>query len=290
MIRLEAPGKLNLSLLVGPPRDDGYHPLDSVVQTIEWCDTLELEPIEDDTDTVTILGAELDPEDDLVRKALSALREEIKVPPLAIRLEKSLPLGAGLGGGSTDAAAAILGAGRIAGIDAQRLPAVAIRVGADVPLFLTGGTLRMGGVGDLITPLRALTGLAVAVVVPRFGLSTSDVYRKWDEMEGPIGPSVDPSRAPPALRDGMPLRNDLVPAAITLEPMLGDFMADVSAAWGSPVFMTGSGSACFGYFPTVDEASDAATAVGGLCEQCRGADLRPRGVLAMVEGEGGEDR
>jgi 4-diphosphocytidyl-2-C-methyl-D-erythritol kinase len=161
------------------------------------------------------------------------------------------------------------------------LPGIATRIGADVPLFLTGGTLRMGGVGDVITLLRPLDGFAVAVAVPPFGLSTVEVYRRWDQLEGPTGLALDPREAPPSLRDGMPLRNDLLPAALSVEPLLGDFMADLKEAWGIPVSLTGSGSGCFGYFTTVEEASDAAQAVVSISEVGRGVGLRRRGV-AMV--------
>jgi 4-diphosphocytidyl-2C-methyl-D-erythritol kinase len=76
----------------------------------------------------------------------------------------------------------------------------------------------------------------------------------------------------------MPLRNDLLPAAVSLDPRLGDFMADLRAAWGTGVCLTGSGSACFGYFPDLDEATDAASMVESTCAVSRGVDLRSRGV------------
>ncbi|HEX9762547.1 MAG TPA: 4-(cytidine 5'-diphospho)-2-C-methyl-D-erythritol kinase [Acidimicrobiia bacterium] len=279
MTRAEAPGKLNLSLLVMSPRADGYHPVDSLVQTIEWCDVLEMEQVDERADVMTVTGADqLDPDDNLVLRALREVRRDTAVPTLSIALEKSLPIAAGLGGGSSDAAATILGAGRLTGLASEVLPSIATRVGADVPLFLIGGSLRLGGVGDVITPVEPLSGFSVVIVVPRFGLSTAEVYRRWDELGGPTGEAVADQESPPALRGGMPLRNDLLPAALSLEPILGDFMADVRAAWGTPVCLTGSGSACFGYFATVEEAAHAAESVAALCETGRGVELRPQGV------------
>lgn len=272
----EAPGKLNLSLLVQPPRSDGLHPLDSLVQTIEWCDVLEVELGEDGRDHL-----ESDIEGNLVTKALALSREFGNVPPLDLRLEKNLPVAAGLGGGSSDAAAALLAAhdfGQVAHVD---LPAVASRVGADVPLFLTGGTVLMSGVGEEIDVVRRAEGFAVAIVVPDFGLSTSDVYRRWDEMEGPTGEEAPEAGLPPSLRGRMPMRNDLLPAAIDVEPLLGDFMADVRAEWAGSVFLTGSGSACFGYFATLDEAADAADSVSHVARTTHAASLRPHGVAAL---------
>jgi 4-diphosphocytidyl-2-C-methyl-D-erythritol kinase len=277
MRRYEAPAKLNLALLVHPPDSDGHHPLESLVQTVEWCDLLEVSPGEG-SDHLEVLGADLDPEDNLVLRALEAVRKRHAVPALSMQLTKEIPLAAGLGGGSSDAAAALLAAGDFGEVERQTLSDVAPEVGADVALFLTGGTLEMSGRGEVVEPLPPLEGFAVAVAIPDFGLSTAEVYRRWDEMEGPTGEVVAEHLAPPTLRGGMPLRNDLAPAAISLEPRLGDFMADLRALWGTAVCLTGSGSACFGYFPTVDEAADAATAATSLADLTRPAALRHRGV------------
>jgi 4-diphosphocytidyl-2-C-methyl-D-erythritol kinase len=267
----EAPAKLNLSLHVRPPRGDGYHPLESLVQTIGWCDRLEVEEGERE-DSLEIEGADLEVEGNLVLKAVAAVRATTEVVPMAMRLVKSIPVEAGLGGGSSDAAAALLAAGNPS-------PDLAATVGADVPLFLTGGSLVMSGIGDVIEPFEPpLSGFAIAVVVPEFWLSTVDAYRRWDELEGPQGGAVPPGDLPPPLRDGMPMRNDLLPAALSVEPRLGDFMADVRAAWGTSVALTGSGSACFGYFGTPDEAHSAASAVSDLCREAKGVELRPHGV------------
>lgn len=267
MTNYEAPAKLNLSLHVSPARSDGYHPLDSMVQTIQWCDRLEVEEAEGHD------NFEPNIEGNLVEKAVNGLRRLSSVPPLTMRLSKEIPTEAGLGGGSSDAAAAIRAVGDICGLEEQVLRSTAADLGADVPLFLTGGTLRMTGVGDIIESQQPLIGFAVGVVVPDFGLSTAEVYRRWDEMGGPEGQDHPQDALPPALRDGMPMRNDLLPAAVDVEPLLGDYMSDVSASWGIPVAMTGSGSACFGYFATIDEAAGAAEEYGG-----RGVELRATGV------------
>ena len=276
MTSYEAPAKVNLSLLVSPPRSDGYHPLASLVQTVEWCDTLRVARGEEGRDDL-----ESEIEDNLVSRALAVVREFGSVPPLRVQLVKEIPIAAGLGGGSSDAAAALKAAADFGSVPSDFLPAAASRVGADVSLFLTGGTLMMSGVGDEIESVLPASGFAVAIVVPGFGLSTGDVYRRWDELEGPEGRPLDDDRLPPSLRGRMPMRNDLLPAALSVEPALGDFMADVAAVWGSTVALTGSGSACFGYFPTLDEAEDAASAVTHLTDQGRGAALRPHGVARL---------
>jgi 4-diphosphocytidyl-2-C-methyl-D-erythritol kinase len=272
----EAPAKLNLSLLVEPPKAEGYHPINSLVQTIEWCDRLEVEEAEDDD--LTVVGDKLDPEDNLVRKAVEAARRLRPVPPLSIHMEKRIPIGAGLGGGSSDAAATLVAAFSFGVATDAETAEAASSLGADVPLFLIGGTILMSGYGEVIEAQPALDGLAVAVAVPDFSLSTAEVYRRWDELEGPTGETASLISLPPPLRGPMPIRNDLTPAAMDLEPALGDFMADLRGLWGSAVLMTGSGSACFGFFTDRGEADDAARAVSGWSRVAFGADLRDRGV------------
>jgi 4-diphosphocytidyl-2-C-methyl-D-erythritol kinase len=274
----EAPAKLNLSLLVRPPRDDGYHPLESLVQTVEWCDLLQVERGEEGADTFAS-----DIEDNLVERALAEVRKTMSVPPLQLSLAKEIPMEAGLWGGSSDAAATLLAVSDLIQVDRDELVRVGSRVGADVPLFFIGGTLMMRGIGEVIEPVTPLDDFAVAVVVPEFGLVTREVYDRWDRMQGPEGTAVPDDRLPPSLRGGMPMRNDLLPAALELEPRLGDFMADVAAVWGTAICLTGSGSACFGYFATLDEAVDAAEAVAGLTREGRGVELRSRGVSSVQD-------
>ncbi len=278
MPRYEAPAKLNLSLLVRPARDDGYHPLESLVQTVGWCDLLQVERGEEGDDTFAS-----DIEDNLVERALAEMRKTVGVPPLHLSLFKEIPMEAGLGGGSSDAAATLLAVSDMIHVDRDEISRIGSRVGADVPLFFIGGTLRMSGIGEVIEPVTPLDDFAVAVVVPEFGLATREVYHRWDRLEGPEGARVADDGLPPSLRGGMPMRNDLLPAALDLEPRLGDFMSDVASVWGTPVCLTGSGSACFGYFATLDEASDAAGAVADLTRAGRGVELRSRGVSRVED-------
>jgi 4-diphosphocytidyl-2-C-methyl-D-erythritol kinase len=281
VIAYEAPAKLNLSLLVSPPASSGYHPIQSLVQTVEWCDVLEVALGEEGSDRL-----ESGIEDNLVSRALYVARELADVPPLAMRLDKEIPVAAGLGGGSSDAAAALRAAAELGALSGDALVAAASRVGADVSLFLTGGTVMVSGFGEVVEGVDPLGDFAVAVVVPGFGVSTKEVYGRWDLLDGPEGEAVPDSLLPPSLRGRMPVRNDLVPAVLDLEPRLGDFMADVSAVWGSAVCLTGSGSACFGYFATLAEAADAASAVSDLTYEGRGVSLRPVGVSKRVHERG----
>ncbi|MGH8950327.1 MAG: 4-(cytidine 5'-diphospho)-2-C-methyl-D-erythritol kinase, partial [Acidimicrobiia bacterium] len=207
MTTYESPAKLNLALLVESPRSDGYHPLQSLVQTIEWIDRIEVEEAEEDRFEVD--DADLDPEDNLVVQSIRALRDRGFVPPLDIRLGKQIPQGAGLGGGSSNAAATLAAAAELARLPRSIVDEMAPSIGSDVPLFLTGGTMLVRGVGEVVHSQPPLTGFSVAVAVPPFEMSTPDVYRRWDQLEGPSGEVQSPAWLPPVLRDGIPIRNDL---------------------------------------------------------------------------------
>lgn len=276
----EAPAKLNLDLRVGSVERDGFHPLRSLVQTIDWTDRLTVE--ESDEDHLDLAGAEL-PEggENLVWQAVEALALRRR-PRLHIRLVKSIPIAAGLGGGSADAAATLLAVGEMLRLGRRRISAVAAEVGADVPFLLTGGTAVLEGYGERVTALDPLSGFAVAVAVPPFELATPDVYRRWDEMGGPVGTELTGAALPPALRRHDELRNDLTPAAASLRPELRDWMADLGGRWERPVMMSGSGPACFGFFLDRDEA---AGAVAGLSEHrgAQAADLRRQGPTRVEE-------
>lgn len=284
MSRYEAPAKLNLALHVFPPKDDGYHPVHSLVQTIEWCDLLTIDEGAEE-DAFEISGLEVATENNLVMRALGEVRSLVSVSPLALDLEKRIPPDSGLGGGSSDAAATLRALADVVALRESGMLEIARRLGADVALFLKGGTLEVTGIGEELTPRRGLEPVAFAVAVPEIILSTAEVYRRWDEMEGPEGEAIPDPLLPPALRAGMPMRNDLLPAALDLEPLLGDFMADLRRIWGGAVSMTGSGSACFGYFATLDEAIDAALAATPHSTIARGVAPRPRGVARVDHAE-----
>lgn len=255
MSEWEAPAKLNLDLRVGARDAAGLHPLRSLVQAVEWSDLVVVE--EGEEDHLDVAGADV-PEggENLVWKAVEAFGFASR-PRLHIRLDKRIPVAAGLGGGSSDAAAALRAVADLVDAPAGMAEEVAARVGADVPFFLTGGTARMEGHGEILTSLPPLEGFAVGVVVPPYQLSTADVYRRWDEMDGPVGQEVSRHHLPPALRAHGELRNDLTPAACILSPELGDWMQELSTLWERPVFMSGSGPASFAYFLDHDEAEGA---------------------------------
>ena len=263
-MQLDAFAKVNLSLRLRPRDGTGRHPLHSLVQSIDWADGLVLDGAAADAFTVRGLPAPAD-ESNLAWRALEAARASAgaRRAPVALTLDKHIPLAAGLGGGSADAAAVLaLAAARYGLAPAQRA-ALAPGLGADVPFCLVGGTCLVEGHGELLTALPSLGGFVVAVVVPPFEVATAAAYRRWDDLGGPPGPEVPPRHLPVALREGPPPANDLLPAAVSLVPELGDWLDDLRRAWGQPALMSGSGPALFGFFPTETEAAEASAAVPG---------------------------
>ena len=218
-----APAKLTVSLRITGVRDDGYHLIDAEMVSLDLADELTFQP----GDSLTITGASglPVPTDDtnLVRRALVLAGRTAHV-----HLTKRIPAGAGLGGGSTDAAAVL----RWAGVDD---PTLAASIGADVPFCLRGGRARVTGVGERLEPL-SFEPRTFTIVMPPFGCATPDVYRAWDSLGGP--------RA-----DGP---NDLEPAALLVEPRLVEWRDRLAAATGRTPTLAGSGSTWFveGEFPS----------------------------------------
>ncbi len=273
-MKANAPAKVNLSLRVFPPREDGYHPLDSLVQVIGIGDTLEAEPSGGEVDTLELVDQSEPGRDridagptNLVLRAVAALRAAgAAVPALHFQLRKDIPVAAGLGGGSGDAAAAlVLAAAHAREGTVPDLEAVASVVGSDVPALLRGGTLRMQGRGDVLTELPFAGGYGLLLWVPGFGLPTPAVYRRFDEMGFPRGPSVEAGDVPSSLRNHAPLMNDLAPAAESLDPRIADHRRVLSRLFDRPILLSGSGTGMFCFFDDPGAARAAAQgAMGAL--------------------------
>ena len=213
---VDAPAKLTISLRITGTRADGFHLLDAEMVSLDLVDTLTFE--EGDGLTVSGSAASGVPSDDtnLVRRALALVGRRALV-----RVHKRIPAGGGLGGGSADAAAVL----RWAGVED---PAIAVRLGADVPFCLRGGRARVTGVGEIIEPLAPEPRVFTLALSP-FACSTAAVYRKWDELGGPTGAGS----------------NDLEPAAIAVEPRLATWRDRLGSATGQQPHLAGSGSTWF---------------------------------------------
>ena len=273
-----APAKVNLNLMVGGRSSGGLHPIRSLMQTVEWCDRLTVTA--SDEDHLETNRADLPTgADNLVWKAVAALDAQTRIdrPPLGFVLEKHIPVAAGLGGGSADAAATLAALGKMFDLDQLLLERAASQVGSDVPAALRGGSLWVEGFGEKLTSPPPLSGFALSMAIPRFPVLTAEVYRMWDQMGAPVGPVFPFSALPPALRHAAPFRNDLQPAALRVRPQLGDLMLDLSRRWGRPVAMSGSGPSLFAYFVDASEAAAAAAEAGEDFGVALGADLYPAG-------------
>jgi len=252
-MRVTTPAKVNLSLRVRQRDITGYHPLLSIVQAIEPCDSLYFEIA--DEDRLEIEGIRLPVDDDnLVWKALRVAVPERRTG-LHVRLIKEIPTAAGLGGGSSDAAGALLAAETL--YDFEYQPSIAAAIGADVPFFRAGGLASMEGYGEILSPLTAAAGFHLALVVPPFDLSTPSVYDAWDGLDQPDGFQVGGSDLPPSLRALGPLINDLYPAAVQLAPRLDEWRSELAFRWSRPVLMSGSGPSLFAFFGSSEEATEA---------------------------------
>jgi 4-diphosphocytidyl-2-C-methyl-D-erythritol kinase len=260
-MRAEAYAKINLALNVFPRSADGFHPVRGIFQSVSLADVVELRPATEDAIEVSNDEAPAD-ETNLAWRALDTARRTARViQPAAVVIRKEIPSGAGLGGGSADAAAMLGIAMRRFGLDPDDASEIAEGLGSDVPFSFVGGTRLAEGRGERLTPMEPLAGCAVALVVPPFSMSTPAVYARWDALDGPTGEVIADVHLPPQLRGGLPIRNDLLPAAMAIDERIGDWRSDLRNRWGVPIAMTGSGSALFGFFPSMDEATSAIGAV-----------------------------
>jgi 4-diphosphocytidyl-2-C-methyl-D-erythritol kinase len=249
-VRATAFAKLTLSLRVLGARDDGFHDLEALTVPIgQPHDALEAVAVPG-SPGVTVEVVDGDPDvptgdENLARRAaegLLALAERVG-DGVQITLRKRIPTARGLGGGSADAAAAMLAVHRLLALDVAEpaLFELAADLGSDVPFFLAGGAAWMRGRGEHIEPVALRPGIPMLVAVPPFPLATEDVYRAWDEIGGPRAERSVP--APPPLDALAPeLVNDLEPAAEHVEPRLRPFRERLENAAGRDALMAGSGS------------------------------------------------
>jgi 4-diphosphocytidyl-2-C-methyl-D-erythritol kinase len=251
-VRERAYAKLNLVLHVGGPRADGLHRLCSVFASIDLADAIEVAPANSAADSVDCPGVE---GPNLAATALRLFRERVpSLPPLAVRIAKRIPVAAGLGGGSADAAAVLRAANRIAGdpLEPGALREIGARLGSDVPSQVEPRHALVGGTGEIVEPIELPA--AAAVLVPREeGLSTAAVYEELDRIRG-WRERLDLDRLRALVTDASPaelgkvLENDLQPAALRLRPELGATLAELRAAGALGVLVSGSGPTCFGLF------------------------------------------
>lgn len=266
-LTLQAPAKVNLTLLVSARRGDGYHDVSTVMQTVDLCDTLTLTG-EGRGLTLTCTDPAVPADDsNLVLRAARLFFAEtgLPVPNLHFRLEKRIPSQAGLGGGSSNAASALLALRTLyaPALSDEKLECMAARLGSDVPFFIRGGTMHCTGRGERIAPLPPLTAGWFVIVKPPEGFSTPAMYRRLDELP-PEPPQPDGMTA--ALESG-----DIRAVAAALYNSFERAVPPDSAVraienalrvhGALAAMLSGSGSAVFGLFDREDTARAAAGAL-----------------------------
>jgi 4-diphosphocytidyl-2-C-methyl-D-erythritol kinase len=273
-LTLRAPAKLNLCLYLGRPREDGLHELRSLFCPLTLSDRIVVTEVEaDEVVCPDVAGP------NLAEAALAGLRARgWSRPPLRIEIEKRIPVAAGLGGGSADAAAVL----RLARDDVDGLAELAATLGADVPSQLDPRLALVAGAGEIVEPLEPPRHFGVVLIAAEDGLSTADVYAEADRLG--LGRDQDELDALAAeLRDAAgrgasPLEyrellvNDLAHAALSLRPAIGGALAALEDAGAEVALVTGSGPTAFGIFEDI-AAADAAA-----------GQLAPRFAGAIVAG------
>ncbi len=289
MPEIRAPAKINLCLRVGSRRPDGYHPVCTLMEKVDLFDRLR---IDERASGVSVSGADLPEDTNSVSRARAALAREAGISiEVGVELEKHIPVAAGLAGGSSDAAAALMALRRMFAPDItdERLAALALELGADVPFFLSPGPRLAVGIGEQLEPVGNLPSYSLVLVTPDLELSTARVYREYDRLGGgnagdrgdigagggDAGSPTDAAGADPmeaaagALRRKLGpdmdlerlaalLVNDLEPAAIGMAPVIGALKSELLSLGAAASLMSGSGPSVFGLFGDPDAARAAA--------------------------------
>ena len=267
---LRAPAKLNLCLYLGRPRDDGLHELRSLFCPLTLSDRIVV--TESEADEVVCPGVD---GPNLAEAALAGLRARgWSRPPVRIEIEKRIPVAAGLGGGSADAAAVL----RLAGDEVDGLSELAAELGADVPSQLAPALALVGGAGEVVEPLSPPRHFGVVLIAADDGLSTAEVYAEADRLGLGRDPdeldSIAAELREAAKQGASPLEyrellvNDLAHAALSLRPAIGGALTALKEAGAHVALVTGSGPTAFGVF---DDIAAADAAAGQLAPRFAGA-------------------
>lgn len=249
-MKKSAPAKINLFLKVLGVRPDGYHEISTIMQAVDLHDDVEVR--EAGVTNVTFDSAFGEPtRPDLVETAIEAMQKRLDIlSAFEAHVLKAIPIGSGLGGGSSDAAAAITAVNELTGgrFTTSELTEIASEIGADVAFFLQGGTAIAHGKGDAIEPLLCPQTLWWVIAMSGDGLETAEAYRHFDEMGAASTPET-PEKLVSALAVGdvgaigLGLHNDLEVAAFDLRPELADLKSDLFALGAMGAVMSGSGAA-----------------------------------------------
>lgn len=298
-VRVRAPGKINLFLEVGDVQPDGYHDVASVYQAVSLVEQVTATPADAfsvrvvDESGAAVPGVPTDDRNLALRAARLVAREVGYLGGVHLDIRKAVPVAGGMGGGSADAAAALVACDALwgAGLTSPALHELAARLGADVPFSLLGGSAVGTGRGDRLSPALARARFDWVIVTDGGGLSTPAVYAELDRLRAGGRPDIEPAPRPPAvdpvilqaLRSGSPdvlagaLRNDLQDAACALRPDLADLLDQGAAAGAVAGLVSGSG-------PTVAFLAAGDESARRLQQTLSAAGRRARHVYGPVTG------
>lgn len=263
-IALRAYAKVNYSLDVLGVRGDGYHEIRTVLQSISLADEVEIEEATSGFSLAVEPSEACPVEENTVYKAWWFLCEETgRELPVRVRLRKNAPSGAGLGGGSADAAAAFVGMNEMFGLGVGDggLRRIAAKVGADVPFCLAGGTMLGEGIGDVLTPLPPPPPHFLALVKPGAGADTAKVYREYDEVfcesRGDTDTVASALRSGVLASFGASVGNDLASITTNLVPEVEEYVSALLESGAVGASMSGTGTSVYGIFDAKGKAEAA---------------------------------
>lgn len=257
-ITLLSPAKINLTLEILGIRSDGYHLLRSIIQPIDIFDEITLQTGQGEGIELEVEGlkAPTNNKNLIYKSAELYLKKTDTAAKLKFKLKKRIPLQAGLGGGSSNAAAALIGLNKIyKSLNTDELLQLASTIGADVPFFINCRTSLVEGIGEKITILNSFPLLNYLILKPSFGLSTKEVYCKWDELNRKYKNKININETVEKYKNGeFVLQNDLEQSAISLNNKISEIKSLLVQLGCENISMTGSGTAIFALFSSQFEA------------------------------------
>jgi 4-diphosphocytidyl-2-C-methyl-D-erythritol kinase len=281
-----APGKINLCLQVTGRRGDGYHELDSIFLPIAWSDIVRIETRLSDAPRVSLRCDEAalnDSQSNLASRAAAAFMREFAIAAeVLVDVRKRIPIGAGLGGGSSDAGAVLRMMAVIFGVSSPaRLATVALQLGADVPFFLDPGPARVRGIGEVVEPLSTMVRLNLVIAVPKVNVPTAKVFAALsrDSWSGPLADSEIPSILSGKI-SATEVINDLAKPAMALFPDIAKLKALLEEEGARVAAMSGSGGAVFGLYQDAPSADAAALRIHARAPE---AQVRSVATTSLAE-------
>jgi 4-diphosphocytidyl-2-C-methyl-D-erythritol kinase len=257
-MKVLSPAKVNLHLEVLEKRPDGYHEIQTLMHRVDLYDQIEIQKKGEGIRLVAEGEAVPEGTDNLACKAARLFCQEVGVEDdLEIRIRKRIPVGAGLGGGSGNAATTLMALNDLlrAGLDDKLLMALGARLGADVPFFIFQKPAVARGKGEILTPVKLPTQLSFLMLVPPFRISTAWAYETYDGLAGKKKEATPIRDSYPEVVDLLPvLKNDLELPALTRYPEIGRMKEELLRKGARGALMSGSGSVVFGLFADPDEA------------------------------------